>query len=140
VNPTANHCDLDSRGHAELIGALQIARDKLQAEGLTGKHVQSVLDQIYTVTNPATAGLRITELREIEQPPIRYALVRAAAGRADEIRAYLPDNYELIGRTPIRGTNNVDHLIVGRDVAGWTLDDYVIPRLASGLYYCEEVA
>jgi hypothetical protein len=34
----------------------------------------------------------------------------------------------------------VQFLIAGRDVAGWTLDDYVIPRLASGMYYAEEVA
>jgi hypothetical protein len=31
-------------------------------------------------------------------------------------------------------------LIGGRDSCGWTLDDYVIPRLASGMYFAEEVA
>ena len=31
-------------------------------------------------------------------------------------------------------------LIVGRDSAGWTLDGYVIPRLASGTIFAEEVS
>ena len=30
-------------------------------------------------------------------------------------------------------------VIEGEDVAGWTLDDYVIPRLASGLIFATEV-
>ena len=29
--------------------------------------------------------------------------------------------------------------IFGTDSAGWTLDDYVIPRLASGMIYATEV-
>jgi hypothetical protein len=29
--------------------------------------------------------------------------------------------------------------ITGTDQAGWTLDDYVIPRLASGLIVAKEV-
>lgn len=30
-------------------------------------------------------------------------------------------------------------IIVGHDVAGWTMDDYVIPRLSSGLITAVEV-
>jgi len=50
------------------------------------------------------------------------------------IQRYLPSNY----------TAKYDSLrdlivIEGFDVAGWTLDDYVIPRLASGNYYAKEV-
>jgi hypothetical protein len=33
--------------------------------------------------------------------------------------------------------NNV--VVSGADMAGWTLDGYVIPRLASGLIWAEEV-
>jgi hypothetical protein len=29
--------------------------------------------------------------------------------------------------------------IVGEDFAGWTLDAYILPRLASGLHWAEEV-
>ena len=45
------------------------------------------------------------------------------------ISRYLPTNYQAVdmgdGRT----------MVVGSDHRGWTLDDYVIPRLASGGYY-----
>jgi hypothetical protein len=74
------------------------------------------------------------------QTPMRYALVSANAGQTDQIAAYMPGNYKVLGRTPIKGTNTVQVLIGGRDVAGWTLDDYVLPRLASGMYYGDEVA
>jgi hypothetical protein len=30
-------------------------------------------------------------------------------------------------------------VIAGEDVAGWMLDDYVIPRLASGLIFANEI-
>jgi hypothetical protein len=54
---------------------------------------------------------------------IRYALVSADV---DRVAAYLPDDYRVIGSVDSRT------VIAGRDVAGWTLDAYVIPRLASG--------
>lgn len=37
------------------------------------------------------------------------------------------------------GENTIAVLIGGVDKAGWTLDDYVIPRLASGLHFAKEV-
>lgn len=52
------------------------------------------------------------------------------------VRRFLPDNYSAtlrqMGRKP-------EILIYGEDVAGWTLDDYVIPRLASGLIFAKEI-
>ena len=52
------------------------------------------------------------------------------------VRAYLPDNYraDLVDNVVDAGI-----LIYGEDKAGWTLDGYVIPRLASGLIYPQEV-
>lgn len=50
------------------------------------------------------------------------------------VEAYLPGNYSVIGE----GENRL--MIYGEDNAGWTLDEYVIPRLASGLIPCREVA
>lgn len=49
------------------------------------------------------------------------------------VSRYLPRNYDVVGTT--------EHttIIEGEDRAGWTLDGYVIPRLASGLYRAEEV-
>jgi hypothetical protein len=75
----------------------------------------------------------------IEDPP-RYALVRGKAAMTERVAAYLPGNYRVVGRTAIRASDEVQILIAGRDVAGWTLDDYVIPRLASGLIFAEEIA
>jgi hypothetical protein len=49
------------------------------------------------------------------------------------VRAYLPGNYEVVAAVEDRV------LIEGVDIAGWTLEDYVIPRLASGLHACKEV-
>lgn len=47
------------------------------------------------------------------------------------VQRYLPENYEAQRVGPAI-------VIVGTDVAGWTLDGYVIPRLASGLYFARE--
>lgn len=62
-------------------------------------------------------------------------LAIAATGKAKEVAQYLPNNYQVLGRTlDVTGT-----IIVGVDDHGWTLDHYVIPRLASGMIHCEEV-
>ena len=61
---------------------------------------------------------------------MRYALV---AARGEQIAAYLPDNYQVLG------TVDGQTVIGGRDAAGWMLDAYVIPRLASGLYFATEI-
>jgi hypothetical protein len=73
----------------------------------------------------------------------RYAIVRNARTR-QEAEAYLPDNYRVIHEQKIEGRENLDlfadtYVIEGEDNAGWTLDDYVIPRYASGLITCEEI-
>jgi len=64
----------------------------------------------------------------------RFAVVYS--GR-QAVQAYLPGNYEVVGA--ITSGDSVATLIAGHDVAGWTLDDYVIPRFASGLYLATEV-
>lgn len=50
----------------------------------------------------------------------------------DRLVAYLPSNY---WPTRFGGVDGV----LGFDVAGWTLDGYVIPRCASGLIWLEEI-
>lgn len=63
----------------------------------------------------------------------RYAIVKGARDKW-EVAAYLPDNYEVIYW-------NIDGVVIaGTDVAGWTLDKYVIPRLGSGNMGCYELA
>jgi hypothetical protein len=58
---------------------------------------------------------------------------RVANIAPDTLKRYLPANYVFVGEGPDGA------LLAGRDVAGWTLDDYVIPRLASGLHFAREV-
>ena len=57
-----------------------------------------------------------------------HELVRAL----NNVRDYLPSNFIAVGFTD-------DIRVVGFDNAGWTLDGYVIPRLASGLIPAEEI-
>jgi hypothetical protein len=61
----------------------------------------------------------------------RYALVNTPD--SERIAPYLPSNYRIEGEVE-GGT-----LISGTDSAGWTMDDYVLPRLGSGLYFGHEV-
>lgn len=56
----------------------------------------------------------------------RTAIVTSPDSSLDTIEAYLPGNYTAREVTLI--------VIEGEDNAGWTLDGYVIPRLASGLH------
>jgi hypothetical protein len=63
---------------------------------------------------------------------IRYALILTDV-TVQTVEAYLPDNYSIMARTS-------DGIVVkGRDVAGWTLDSYVIPRLSSGNIIAKEI-
>jgi hypothetical protein len=61
---------------------------------------------------------------------MRYALV---VSDARAIAAYLPGNCRILGMV------DGQTVIAGRDQAGWTLEGYVIPRLASGLYFATEI-
>jgi hypothetical protein len=56
-------------------------------------------------------------------------------GKADilpTIKRYMPSNYAAF-------TWGNDIIVEGEDVAGWTMNGYVIPRLASGGYYFDHV-
>ncbi len=63
----------------------------------------------------------------------RKAVVKSRGSTLETIQTYMPANYE---------ASLVDGEIVieGHDFAGWTLDGYVLPRLASGLHFAEEVS
>lgn len=82
----------------------------------------------------------------------RYAIVKNARDR-EQLERYLPDNYRVVheyqgsryfedDERPLRGDpvdTVVSFVIEGEDVAGWTFDKYVEPRLASGLIYAREI-
>jgi len=89
----------------------------------------------------ALAAELVAEIRErvdrgYRSPPEwrRFAVVHA---EPETVRAYLPGNYYVVGSVSTAG--RVVTLIAGRDDAGWTLDDYVLPRLASGLHAGREI-
>jgi hypothetical protein len=72
----------------------------------------------------------------IQEDATRRAIIgRSSIGgpTREVVERYLPHNYKVVEVTAKTIT------ISGVDNAGWTLDDYVIPRLASGLIYAEEV-
>lgn len=64
---------------------------------------------------------------------MRTAVI-AGYGHAEleRVRRFLPSNYTA-------DSDGGSIFIHGEDVAGWTLDGYVIPRLASGLIFAREV-
>jgi len=70
----------------------------------------------------------------------RRAIVNAYNGfdsQLETVQAYLPSNF-----TACESSGTIHGhciLIEGFDRAGWTLDTYVIPRLASGLIVAKEV-
>jgi len=53
--------------------------------------------------------------------------------KSEEIAEYLPPRYKV---TEVRDGKTY---IEGEDFLGWTLDGYIIPRLASGWYACVEI-
>lgn len=70
------------------------------------------------------------------EQPTRYA--RVTRSKMDEdpgaaVANYLPANYRVLD------VLTHDVLIAGEDDCGWTMDDYVLPRLASGLRFGEEI-
>jgi hypothetical protein len=76
--------------------------------------------------------------------PLRYALVHGLHVDAKTVSAYLPGNYRDLGEVihrPFASLENTEKCLVigGRDHHGWTLDDYVIPRLGNGLMRAEEI-
>lgn len=75
---------------------------------------------------------------------MRVAIVTGGADTVSQVESYLPGNFEVVEKyvKPIHGAdqNFWITLIVGEDKAGWTLEDYVIPRLASGLIGAEVIA
>ena len=62
----------------------------------------------------------------------RYAIITTST--PDAVAAYMPANYMVMGRSADGAV-----LISGVDNCGWTLEDYVLPRLASGLYWGREI-
>ena len=65
---------------------------------------------------------------------MKFAIAHSKRG-VEDVAQYLPSNYKVIHTDP----NGMGILIAGEDDHGWTMDDYVLPRLASGLIVANEV-
>jgi hypothetical protein len=84
--------------------------------------------------DPVTAD--VDEWQVTGRIPLRKGRMRRSpiGGPTGEVASsYLPANYKVTEVTPEWV------FFEGHDWAGWTLEDYVIPRLASGLIWAEEV-
>ena len=71
---------------------------------------------------------------QMSEQRTRRAVVTGGWDTIRQLEAYMPSNYRVISRGA-----DMSPIIEGHDVAGWTLDGYVIPRLASGLIFAEEI-
>lgn len=79
------------------------------------------------------ATMLVREAATIRCRPTRHAVIRGLGhDKLATIRRYLPSNYTA-------DSDGGDIYLHGVDSAGWSLDGYVIPRLASGLYRAEEI-
>ena len=68
--------------------------------------------------------------------PIRVLAERSAVivGNGitpERVAAYLPRGYRVV-ESDVAGRDGDSVIITGHDSCGWTMDDYVLPRLASG--------
>jgi len=70
--------------------------------------------------------------------PNRVAVVFGRDITPERVAAFLPSNYSVLDADQT-GRDGDTVVIGGHDNAGWTLDGYVIPRLASGLLFAEEI-
>lgn len=68
---------------------------------------------------------------------VRVAVVAGSGVTEEKVARYLPANYQTAGMR--EGEFGPVVVIAGMDKAGWTMNDYVIPRLASGWYTAREV-
>ena len=63
--------ELNSREYADLLGGLQIAREKLREDGYTGDGVQGVLDKLMAGCKPNTCGMRFELVHAGENDTIK---------------------------------------------------------------------
>jgi hypothetical protein len=78
---------------------------------------------------------RFHESDEVKHLGIKVPATEDVEAVAVRVAQYLPANYEVVGTETYRTSSEV--LVKGTDVAGWTADGYVIPRLATGLLVAE---
>ena len=78
---------------------------------------------------------RFHEADEVKHIGVMVPATEDVEVTAERVAQYLPANYEVVTTETHKSDSQV--LVKGTDVAGWTADGYVIPRLASGLLTAE---
>ena len=68
----------------------------------------------------------------------RTAIVFGRDITAERVARFLPSNYAVVDADVV-GREGDSVVISGTDNAGWTLDGYITPRLATGLLWAQEV-
>lgn len=69
----------------------------------------------------------------------RVAVVLDDAISAEHVQQYLPQGYNAKIEYIDKQRSTLRVVIRGYDIAGWTLNEYVIPRLGSGMIVATEV-
>ena len=124
----------------ETTTALQITNgDRVLIDGeyrlITAAHYSGDVDGTGTTTLEHHSG----QWQGPSATPVRRQIERTAliVGRgitAERVAAYLPAGYRVV-EADVIGKQGDSVIIAGYDIAGWTLEDYVIPRLASGCMF-----
>lgn len=89
---------------------------------------------LYDLEEAGHMAVDVDGWQVLSRVPLRLARVaRSRAVDVETVAAYLPGNYS------VSSADGEWVYVSGHDMPGWTLDGYVIPRLASGLVFAEEV-
>ena len=116
---------LASKAFEEGVAYALVGRDSGQSESSALRGTANVVrDEL------EKAGVLVQKKR-------RARVSNSPGATLEQVRHYLPANYEARD-LPNYGREGTI-VIEGYDRAGWTLDGYVIPRLASGLIVATEV-
>lgn len=105
-------------------------------ETSVGEHAADQREAVEVVRQELTkAGVAIQQKR--------HAIVEVGSSKSEVallavVRGYLPGNYEAFLEECVDASVDPYIEIEGYDRAGWTLEGYVIPRLASGLICAKE--
>ena len=84
------------------------------------------------MTNLEQFSCALDKIIATSPAPTRTAIIDKDGLTLKEVQQYLPSNYGAFRRPDGRIQ------VTGRDSHGWTLDGYVLPRLASGLIPAKE--
>ena len=108
----------------------------------TGEDRAALLEGVKSTIKRHETRTKENTMSSTDQKPERVAHIIIDTGRSsslslDLVQRYLPSNYEATEEITEDGEEVIQ--IRGRDDSGWTMDGYVIPRLASANVYAVEV-